>query len=192
MLERKMEKFKEFENITKPDRRNLGFCKINNETGETNPLELKDIYNSISSVQLANRVPEQIISQFNVAKNLTVYSWFSYSFHQIAELKAYSTLEMALRLKIKKDYGLKKLLQEAVRLDLIKDKGFSHIADKIKDIDATTYSKELPKIITDFRNKLAHGSTMLHPGAILSLRICADIINQLFNNKLSNNSIERT
>lgn len=182
-----MEKFKEFENITKPDRRNLGFCKINKETGETTPLELKDIYDSISYVQLTNTVPEQVISQFNAAKNLAIYSWFSYFFHQIAELKAYSTLEMALRLKLKKDCGLKKLLQETVKLNIVKDKGFSHIADKIKDIDETTYSKELPKILANFRNELAHGSTMLYPGAISSLKICADIINQLFNNKLSNN-----
>ncbi|MFW5454618.1 hypothetical protein [Thioalkalivibrio sulfidiphilus] len=35
-------------------------------------------------------------------------------------------------------------------------------------------------VMPSLRNELAHGSPMLHNNALASLRICADFINQLF------------
>ena len=178
-----MEKFKTYKEITKTDNRNLVFVKIDAETGEKQNIKSKDIYDFVASITLNDDIPDEVLSQFNVAKNLVVYSWFSYPFHQIAEMKAYSTLEMALKIKFgQKGNGLKRLLEKAVSSGLIKDKEFSHISHIVEDKKTNKYAKILPETISILRNKLAHGSNMLHPNSASTLRICADIINQLFGN----------
>ncbi|MDP3298033.1 MAG: hypothetical protein Q8N09_10700 [Thermodesulfovibrionia bacterium] len=184
-----MEKFKALDQIYQADARSLYFSIVDRETGEYRPLELKDIYETVASVELSPSVPEDVRSQFNVAKNLAVYTWFSYSFHQISELKAFSTLEMALKLKFGKGKNsFKDLIKKSIASGLIKDKGFSLITETLEDEDSMEYSKALPDVIPYLRNELAHGSTMLHPGSITNLAICADFINQLFQNE-SNNKI---
>ncbi len=184
-----MEEFKKLEDVGKPDRRNSYFAVVNQETGENRPLDHEDIYKSVDAVNLLDSVPEDIRSQFNVAKNLAVYTWFSYSFHQISELKAFSTLEMALKQKFGKNKnGFRGLLRKAVNSGLIRDKGFSHITHEVQEEYEMEYSRRLPDIIPNLRNELAHGSNMLHPGSISNLQICADFINQLFKDE-SNNKI---
>jgi hypothetical protein len=42
------------------------------------------------------------------------------------------------------------------------------------------YSDTLAKVIPSLRNSLAHGTTMLHEQGALHVRICAELINQLF------------
>lgn len=81
-----MEELKKLEDLEKPDERNLFYSVINTETGEPRPYEITDLYRSVEAVTLSNKVPEDISSQFNVARNLAVYSWHSYSFNQVSEL----------------------------------------------------------------------------------------------------------
>ncbi len=132
-----------------------------------------------SNIALSAAAPEDVQSQFNIARMLGIYAWLYYPFHQIAELKAFSTVEIALRLRFPDVKGaLKKLLSFAVKNGVVVDEGFSHIA--VGDDDPTRYSKELPSLVSFLRNDLAHGSSMLHPDSILTIRICAEIINQLF------------
>ena len=178
-----MEKFKKLGDIDHPDMRNTLWVVVNQETGQQRKLNLSDIYKSVELIDLGERVPDDVRSQFNVAKNLAIYTWYCYSFHQISELKAFSTLEMALRRKFGKDeqqLGLKKLLEMAVESGLIKDRGFSHISETLKNPDSTAYTEQLPDLIPKFRNNLAHGSCTLHPYSVFNLQICADFINQLF------------
>lgn len=47
----------------------------------------------VAIITLSDSVPKEIVSQFNIARNLAVYSWFSYSFHQVSEMKAFSAVE---------------------------------------------------------------------------------------------------
>ena len=116
-----------------------------------------------------------------MARNLAIYTWFCYAFHEISELKAYSTLEMALRLKFGGGKnGFKKLLIDAVNSGLIKDRGFCHIREGLKDSDSTSYVDRLPELMPRFRNELAHGSNRLNTGSFINLAICADFTNQLF------------
>ena len=132
-----------------------------------------------SNIALSAAAPEDVQSQFNIARMLGIYAWLYYPFHQIAELKAFSTVEIALRLRFPDvKSALKKLLSFAVKNGVVVDEGFSHIA--VGDDDPTRYSKELPSLVSFLRNDLAHGSSMLHPDSLLTLRICAEIINQLF------------
>ena len=164
-----MEELKSLPEILQPDERSKFFS--NNS--------LSSRHSAISSIKLSSSVPEDIRSQFNVALMLSVYAWLYYPFHQVSELKAFSTLEMALRWKLPNNKGgLKKLLSLAIDTGLIVDKGFSHICTSGDSLNE--YSTKLPDIISDLRNDLAHGSSTLHPQSLFTLRNCSEIINQLF------------
>jgi hypothetical protein len=113
-----------------------------------------------------------------VAKMLCIYSWLYYPFHQIAELKAFSTLEMGLRMLFPELKNFKRLLSQAVNNGLIKDEGFRGI--QLNPDDPIEYSRKLPELISSIRNDLAHGTTMLHPGSLFTINNCAEILNQLF------------
>lgn len=101
----------------------------------------------------------------------------------MSELKAFASVELALGLKfpelLKK--GLKALLARAVSDGLILDTGFSHI--ETDDIDPQQYSRKLPDLIPELRNTLAHGTPLLHPGSLFTVRNCAEIVTQLFRDK---------
>jgi hypothetical protein len=178
-----MENLKKLEEITLPDRRNTCFVLINQKTGRQRKFRLEDLYEAVKSMELHQGVPEDVRSQFNVARNVALYSWFCYPFHNVANMKTYATLEMALRIKFGQEdtkKGLYKLVETAVKQGLIKDKHFSHIKGKLKDLESTCYVERLPEITSFLRNTGAHGSTMLYNGSILNLHICADFINQIF------------
>ena len=94
-----MEEFKAIHELTEPDERNRFFVTQDPEGGCSRPLELKDVYDDVAAITLESFVPEDVISQFNVARNLCVYSWYSYSFHQIVEGKSFATIEQALKIQ---------------------------------------------------------------------------------------------
>jgi hypothetical protein len=180
-----MEHFTEFSQITTPDERNLFFVVVDEKTGESRKKSFEDIYHSVAQIELVTSVPDKIRSQFNIAKNLAVYSWFSYPFHQLSEMKAFSTVEDALKCVLgKHKHGFRGLLKKAVRLGIIKDQGFSHIPTP-EDPASIEYSEKLPEIISKLRNGLAHGGATLHPGSIMNLRICSELINQLYEYELN-------
>jgi hypothetical protein len=60
-------------------------------------LKLPDIHESLSAIVLSERVPINVRQLFETAKNVALYSWFVYRFHPVAELVAYSALELALK-----------------------------------------------------------------------------------------------
>lgn len=174
-----MEEFKKLEELNKPDERNLYYRLMNMDTGESRRICVEDVYRAIETIILNENVPEDVVSQFSVAKNLALYSWYSYPFHQISEMKAFSCVELALKIKVGKEIrGLSTLIKKALSLGLIKDNGFRHI--KVNRDNPVQYSEMLPKLIPKLRNELAHGSTTLHTGSIMNLQICADLINQLY------------
>lgn len=174
-----MEEIKLFENLLMPDERWSHFVLVDRTTNEMRPTSLKDRYDAIAEIRVSPNAPEDVRAQFNIALMLGVYAWLYYPFHQVAELKAFSTVEMALRRRLPGvKGGLYKLLSTAVEQGIIVDNGFSHME---ADQDApTVYSAKLPGLIAALRNDLAHGSLMLHPGSLFTLRNCSEIINQLF------------
>lgn len=185
-----MEELKQFDEVTLPDRRNAYRALVNCDTGEQRNITLEDWYQEIESVKLHEDIPEKIKSQFNIVKNLAVYAWFCYPFHQICEMKAFSTLEYALKEKYDCHVGFgekgknsfRALLEKAVNEGLLKDSGFTRLQKDSKEKD-DNWLKELPSLICKFRNDLAHGSNKLHEGSWFTLRICVDLINQLFCDK---------
>ena len=112
-----------------------------------------------------------------------MYTWHSYSFHQVSELKAYSCVEMALKDRLgKHKNGFRGLIKKAVSTGLIRDEGFRVISEPN---ESNEYSQQLIDIIPGLRNELAHGSTTLHPDAVGTLQWCADFINQLYENEFT-------
>ena len=173
-----MENIKEFATLLEPDERWKYFALHDPETNSPKPYTLEDRYSSIEKVKLNESVPEDVQSQFNVAKMLCIYSWLYYPFHQVAELKAFSTLEMGLRILFPELKSFKRLLSQAVKNGLVKDEGFSGI--QLNPDDPIDYSRNLPELISSIRNDLAHGTTTLHPGSLFTINNCAEILNQLF------------
>ena len=171
------EQLKKFEEIIEPDTRNTFFVITNIDTGKSRQMELEDIYKSVSSIELSANVPDEIRSQFNVARNLALYTWFSYSFHQPSELKAFSTVEFALRkIYSSKRQGLKILVIRAIEDGYIKDSGFSHIDSRGEMEPTINYAMKLKDLIPSFRNNLAHGRK-------LSFRNCINIHNDMISKR---------
>ena len=138
-----------------------------------------------------------------------MYSWFVYHFATIAQLQAWSSLELALKKKgelkgyIGKHRGLKALLKLAITNGWIEDGEIRHhqrLEAQRKEMneylkwaraerdsqDTEDQIRQYCRILMDtfprLRNNLAHGSGgVFMPGqALLVLEISADLINQLF------------
>jgi hypothetical protein len=147
-----MEDIKEFATLLEPDERWKYFALHDTETNKPKPYTLGDRYSAIEMIKLNSHVPEDVQSQFNVAKMLCIYSWLYYPFHQVAELKAFSTLEMGLRMLFPELRNFKRLLFQAVKKGLIKDEGFRGI--QLNPDDPIEYSRKLPELISSIRNDL--------------------------------------
>ena len=167
-----MEKLKEINEITSPDSRTTSFVIVNRETGQKREFRICGLHEEVELITLDETVPEAVRSEFNVARNLCLYSWYCYSFHSVACFKAYSTIEMALRIRLVKldeaKCNLRPMLEEALAKGILQD-------------------KLAPETYPDLRNIIAHGSAMNAPWSVQMLRLCAKTINELFaERKVSN------
>lgn len=154
-------------------------------------------------------VPERVKSQFEVARNLMLYTYFVFEFQTQAELQAYATLEFALRNKfgnptreIKKGNKTKtvplmlgELLQRAIDEKLFQPERLSSwgwtnetrksfaktMGHEFDPISAEDWLKFVQQHIVGQRNHIAHGNPHLHlPFSFCQVERCADIINALF------------
>lgn len=92
----------------------------------------------LQSIILKDAVPLEVRQLFETSKNLSLYSWFVYRFHQVAELMSFAALEMALRERYlsenpidsnskKKPPMLYDLMQYAKNEKWITNEGFSNL-----------------------------------------------------------------
>jgi len=161
-----MEELKKINEITSPDSRTTSFVIVNWETGQKREFSICDLHEQVELIRLdETTVPEEVRSQFNVARNLCLYSWYCYSFHNVACFKAYSTIEMALRIRLGKANEavcyLRPMLDEALARGILQD-------------------KSALETIPYLRNLAAHGSPMNAPWSVPMLRRCAETLNELF------------
>jgi hypothetical protein len=193
-----MESLKPLSEVSEPDVRQKAFVTIDLADETMRPLTLEDFHRRATSIELHAGVPEAIRSHFETARNLIVYSWFFYPFNVTAELAAYTTVEFAVRSKFNdRKTHFQKLLKKAVDDGLIKDQGFSIPVQRVAairehnaefpaefQIPETTllrqYSDTLARTIPFLRNQLAHGNAVLHNHGESTVRVCAEVINQLF------------
>lgn len=117
---------KSLDKIYEPDERQSSFIA-----------DLPDIHKSLASITLNDAVPLAVKQLFETAKNLSLYTWFVYRFHQPAELISFAAMEMALRQRYlsenpdlpesqKKKLSLYKLLQHAKKEKWLRNEGFKN------------------------------------------------------------------
>ena len=169
-----MEELKSLEELTKMDEKHRlmgGIC------GSVPDLE--GMHKYLSNEILNSAVPDEIKSQFNVAKNMALYSYFFYALAPEVHLKTYTIIEYALRLKANstKRLMLKSLVKLAIKENWIADAGFRHIKNPSPD---NKWCKSMVKTIPSLRNSQAHGSNKLVGDCLHHISVCADFVNQLF------------
>lgn len=145
---------KPLDQVYEPDRRQQSF-----------DYELKDYHAALSNINLNDSAPIKVQQLFETAKNLSLYSWFVYRFHQTSELTAYSALEMALREKYiaenpevqpkKRPIGLHKFMQIAKSERWITNEGFPSLYARAKQL--AEHEKTIEVIKThDFDKEPSH------------------------------------
>lgn len=196
-----MDRLKPLNEVTEPDPRNKNFVVFEGN-GQYRPCTIEDHYERIAKITLSGNVPEDVQEHFEVARNLLLYSWYVYRFIPVAEMHALTSLEFALKrkLKIEQGPGLSSLIDQAISNGWVSKEGFSnyqhrlnvrrHQQDLNRKLDIQSeipeppdYLQVLKKSIPLIRNTYAHGSRMLHPGGYGQLEICAEFINQIFDNE---------
>lgn len=169
-----MEKFKTLDELTKIDHKHLIIGDICGSV-----LSLEMLHENLSKEVLSDEVPDEIKGQFNVARNMALFTYYFYALTPEVHLKTYTVIEHALRLKIKPQsrMSLAKMINHAVAQRWICDAGFRHLET---DEPGNEWCKCLVKIIPHLRNEKAHGSSMLVPDCLHYICVCADFLNQLF------------
>jgi hypothetical protein len=177
-----MEQLKPSAIFTEPDIRNT-YPVLIYATSQYRKLTFEEFYADVAAISLIDSVPDSIRSHFSQAQNLAAYSWFHFPFNVTAQFLGFVSVEFALKLRFKSDASFKHLIKKAVAEGLVIDTGFTVAANRDPSIDS--YVDVLIDVLPNLRNKLAHGSDMLHRNGVQSLRTCAEFINQLFPSKKS-------
>jgi hypothetical protein len=169
-----MEKFKSLEELTEMDEKHRLMGLV---CGSIPSLE--GMHKFLSKEVLNEETPDEIKGQFNVAKNMALYSYYFYALAPEVHLKTYSIIEHALRVKTnpQKPMMLKALINHAVAQRWISDSGFRHIKTPSP---VNEWCKSMVETIPSLRNSKAHGSTILVGDCLHHISSCADFINQLF------------
>ncbi len=168
---------------------------------------LDEYYAGIERMRLNPAVPENVQQPFETARNIYLYSYFAHRFLMVAELQVRISVEFALREKalaneveVQEWWGLKHLVDQAIKQGWIVDVGFEifrhneaarqrdremwpeMFADLPEHLrqDQQRYCKIIAESFPKIRNTLAHGSNMLYSSVLGSFEIAADLINQLF------------
>lgn len=85
---------KPFDRITQPDPRHDGSFG-----------SLQSRHADLNTIGLHAGVPLHVLQLFETAKNLSLYSWFVFRFHPIAQLIGYASLERALKERLARERG---------------------------------------------------------------------------------------
>jgi hypothetical protein len=131
----------------------------------------------------------KVYHSFLTARHLALYAWYVYRFNTVAQLQAYASLEYALRERLghaddDRPPGLRVLLTEAIDIGLLDERRIrdwpGHAGAIAPGYVSGDWLRRLPEPVAMLRNDLARGSFTLNPDGGLTLRIVADIINQLY------------
>lgn len=124
-----IDSLKELDQITTPDPRQAFFSP-----------SLEDRHAHLAKITLKESVPHEVRQLFETAKNISLYSWFVYRFHQASEMIAYSVLEMSLRLRYesenpecKKPPMLYGLIEHAINQQWVSKENFPQLQLQAKN-----------------------------------------------------------
>jgi len=140
---------------------------------------LEGMHKYLSKETLNENVPLEIQNQFNIARNMALFSYYFYALCAEVHLKTYTIIERALKIRADsgKRHGLKYLMEMAVEEGWITDDGFRHIENPEP---GNLWCKSMIKTMSELRNSQAHGGNMLVGDCLHHISVCADYINQLF------------
>ncbi len=172
MKQWEQEKLKPIDKVFEPDFRNLLSCPDSNKAFEMH-------YNAISEISLSEDVDDDVRTQFEIARNLFLYSFFYYRFGMTSFKQAAACTELALRRYLGKpnndrENGMKKLLRRA------QSQGYINVKVLKPHLEPEQYID----ILTNFRNDQAHGShSLFMPQDCLSfIEDYSELLNQFFSN----------
>lgn len=198
-----MEELKPLDQMGLPDERQLLFGVREGQDMSWRPLRASDIHEMAEEANLHGGVPEDVRSHFAMAQNLLAYSWHCYAFNVAAELHAYISVEFALRKRLgaPKSANFKSLLEDALKRGLIRSENFTYgrkverraaqEPEALPDNEvARDYAMAIAEAMRSLRNGLAHGSNTLHRQGGTILKVCSELINQLFDPPVINSSTE--
>ena len=204
-----LETLRNVKDMFSSDPRWNGWVRFDSETGTFKSRDINSHRDIVAQCILNLDVPEDVRIQFEISKNLFLYSWYVYRFVMVAQRQAFSSLEFAL--KIKFGYvnqngwvpGLKKMIERSIDEGLIKQEGFREGRRRIQEIErrkeenriyeeqtghklwAEPNEEHFMQItilegIPTIRNWLSHGTSMLYQGVDMHIELCCDFINQLY------------
>jgi len=216
-------KFKAFVDVMKSDA-HLEEWLIDGPSGE--PLSRRwtlDLHHAnVAKLALSDSVPKDIRVSWDTTKNLFLYAWYVYRFFDVARLHGATTVEFALRLALERETGqkfkeskspgLRKLLERALKRELIRPAEFSArqralagvaqhnktqamiraaaseptrsaFADTIPETDECFVQRILESLPV-IRNTFAHGTFALLGPASKALELMRNLINRLFLQRL--------
>lgn len=197
-----METFKKLHEINEADPRTSMFHIFDESLNDFRERDISDVHSRLQEIILNESVPDAIQTHFITSKHLALYSWFVYRFIPVAEFHAITSLEFALKLKTGKEkWGLKRLLTYSVKEGWVKDSDFyihrqrlernsAHAEELERSLNIKPNEKvvsvegQYTSVLVDslpyLRNIYAHGSTTIAPQGYLTLLICSEFINKLF------------
>jgi len=189
-MELAVEQLKPLEQLCEPDERQRSWT-LREKDGRFRTATQRDIYSAASGIAIAAGVPEPVRSQLEIARALLAYSWYFYPFTVTACLQAFLATERALRYRAHLEKGtVKSLLARAMSEGWLREEGFSkrtgpsivmHAGrQRVAESEADAYLPTLAAGLTYLRNRLAHGTYMLFPDGAEVVRVCAELVNQLF------------
>ena len=77
--------------------RPLSDLPVMREANASFGLTIENHHQLLSEIEIRSEAPLGVKQLFETAKNLSLYSWFVYHFHQVSEMVSFSALELALR-----------------------------------------------------------------------------------------------
>jgi hypothetical protein len=190
-----VEQVRPLEQLCEPDERQIGFRIRDRRTGKYRRAKHEDLYSAATGISISPEVPEPIASQLEIAKALLVYSWYFYAFNVTACLQALLALEHALKYRARVENGsLTSLLAKAIRGGWFREDALLQRDEptvvihpgrnRSAKFKTSSNLKTLAAGLVYLRNRLAHGTHMLFPDGAGVVRICAELVNQLFTARL--------
>lgn len=149
--DQRIDSLKELDQITIPDRRQALFST-----------SIEDWHAHLNKITLKESVPHEVRQLFETAKNISLYSWFVYRFHQASEMIVFSVLEMSLRLRYesenpecKKPPMLYGLIEHAINQQWVIKENFPQLRIQAKHAADFQNAMEIAKKLTQPGNEVA-------------------------------------
>jgi hypothetical protein len=163
---------KPINDLGKPDPRYMPGSPADHVIGQ----RIEDLHALMQPLELLPSVPDNVLWQFDTARNAFVYSWFCYDLDTLAEMHAYGALENGLRIRAERANAHPKRKGMQAYMDNACDRGWL-----VKPEWEVPGAPNLLDLVVMMRNNIGHGRPqLLQPLSIEGIRLSMEILNKLF------------